>query len=61
MTEEPRQLNGAKILTSTNDAATTRYLCKKRKKVKNLDPDFTLFIKDYRSKFKMQNCKTFKK
>ena len=33
----------------------------KKKKEKNLDPDFTLFIKDYRSKFKMQNYKTFKK
>ena len=33
----------------------------KKKKKKNLDPDITLFIKDYRSKFKMQNYKTLKK
>lgn len=34
---------------------------KKKKKKKNLDPDFILFIKDYRSKFRMQNYKTLKK
>lgn len=60
MTEEQRQPSGAKILISTNDAGTTRYSCTKKKK-KNLDPDFILFIKDYRSKFRMQNYKTLKK
>ena len=59
MTEEQRQPSGAKILISTNDAGTTRYSCTKKKK--NLDPDFILFIKDYRSKFRMQNYKTLKK
>ena len=43
LTKEQRQYNGAKIVLSTNRARKTEYPLKKKKR--NLDTDFTSFIK----------------